>query len=155
LSSASPPRVRFELSPSPLLATLIVAAHLAAAAAVYSVMQGWAAAALAVAILLLGVAAAWSRALLRSRHSVRAIQLGGEQPVFELAGGESPSVAVGHRRYVTRFVVTLPLSRPLSRTLLVTADMLGPREFRRLRLWAIWGRLPVERRGVAPAQLAS
>jgi hypothetical protein len=86
---------------------------------------------------------------------VRAIQLGGEQPVFELAGGESLGVAVGHRRYVTRFVVTLPLSRPLSRTLLVTADMLGPREFRRLRLWAIWGRLSVERRGVAPAQLAS
>jgi hypothetical protein len=150
LSSASPPRARFELSPSPLLAALIVAAHLAAAAAVCSVLQGWAAIALAVALVLLGAAAAWSRALLRSRDSVRAIQLGGEQPVFELAGGESLSAAVGDRRYVTRFVVTLPLSRPLGRTLLVTADMLGPREFRRLRLWALWGRLP----GVALAQLA-
>ena len=113
-------------------------------------MQGWPAAGLAVAIVLLGVAAAWSRALLRSRDSVRAIQLGGEQPVFELAGGESLRAAVGHRRYVTRFVVTLPLSRPLGRTLLVTADMLGAQEFRRLRLWALWGRLP----GVASAQLA-
>ena len=142
--------MRFELSPSPLLAALIVAAHVAAAAAAYSVMRGWAATGLAIAILLLGVAAAWSRALLRSRHSVRAIQLGGEQPVFELAGGESLSAAVGHRRYVTRLVVTLPLSRPPGRTLLVTADMLGAQEFRRLRLWALWGRLPA----VAGAQLA-
>ena len=117
-------------------------------------MQGWAAIGVAVAIVLLGAAAAWSRALLRSRDSVRAIQLGGEQPVFELAGGASLSAAVGRRRYVTRFVVTLPLSRPLGRTLLVTADMLGPQEFRRLRLWAIWGRLPGRLSGVAPAQLA-
>ena len=150
MSGAFSPRVRFELSPSPLLAALIVAAHLVAAVAAYSMLRGWAAAGLAMAIFLLGAAAAWSRALLRSRGSVRAIQLGGEVPVFELAGGESLSAAVGRRRYVTRFVVCLPLASPLGRTLLVTADMLGPREFRRLRLWALWGRLP----GVAPAQLA-
>lgn len=155
MSGASAQRVRFELRPSPLLAALIIAAHVAAAAAVYSVMRGWAAAALAMALLLLGFAAAWSRALLRSAGSVRAIQVGGEQPVFELAGGESLSAAVGDRRYVTRYVVALPLKRPLSRTLLVTADMLGPREFRRLRLWALWGRLPAGPRGVASAQLAS
>jgi hypothetical protein len=133
---------------------LIVAAHLAAAAAVCAVMQGWAAIGLAVALALLGGYAAWSRALLRSRDSVRAIQLGGEQPLFELAGGESLSAAIGQRRYVTRFVVTLPLSHPLSRTLLVTADMVGAQEFRRLRLWAIWGRLPERLPAVAPAQLA-
>ena len=145
--------VRLELSPSPLLATLIVGAHLAAAAAIYSVMHGWAAMALATALLLLGITAAWSRALLRSPASVRAIQLGGEQPVFELAGGESLSAPVGDRRYVTRFVVALPVSKPLSRTLLVTADMLAPDEFRRLRLWALWNRLPSGSGNVAPAQL--
>ena len=150
MSSASARRARFELSPSPLLATLIVAAHLAAAAAICSVMRGWAAAGVAIAIFLLGLAAAWSRALLLSRASVRAIEVGGEVPVFELAGGERLAVEVSHRRYVTRFVVCLPLARPLGRTLFVTADMLGPREFRRLRLWALWERLP----GVAPAQLA-
>ena len=117
-------------------------------------MQGWTALVLGLLLVALGLAAAWSRALLRSPRSVRAIQIGGEQPVFELACGESLSAAVGHRRYVTRFLVTLPLARPLGRTLLVSADMLGPREFRRLRLWAIWGRLPAERPAVAPAQLA-
>jgi hypothetical protein len=150
LSGASFQRVRFELSPSPLLATLIVGAHLAAAITAYWVMQGWAATGLAAALMLLGLAAAWSRALLRSRASVRAIEVGGEVPVFELAGGERLTATVGHRRYVTRFVVCLPLAPPLARTLFVTADMLGPREFRRLRLWALWERLP----GVAPAQLA-
>ena len=147
--------VRLELSPSPLLAAGIVGAHVAAGSAVYSVMQGPAGVLLALALVALGAAAAWSRALLRSPASVRAIQLGGEQPVFELASGESLSAAVGDRRYVTRFVVALPLARPLSRTLLVTADMLGPKEFRRLRLWALWNRLPSESANVAPAQLLS
>jgi hypothetical protein len=151
--------VRFDVSPSPRFAAAIVGAHLAAAIAVYSVLQGWAAATLAIALFLLGCAAAWSRALLRSPASVRAIQVGGDQPIFELANGESLSAAVGERRYVTRFVVALPLGRPLSRTLLLTADMLGPREFRRLRLWSLWNRLPSRtpsaERNVAPAQLLS
>jgi hypothetical protein len=153
--SAHVPRVRFDLAPSPVLAALIVGAHLAAAVAVYMIMHGWAAVALATALFLLGVAAAWSRGLLRSPAAVRAIQLGGDQPLFELAGGESLSAPVGDRRYVTRYLIALPLGKPLSRTLLVTADMLGPREFRRLRLWALWNRLPSDRRNVAPAQLLS
>jgi hypothetical protein len=147
--------VRFELSPSPALAAAIAGAHLAAGIALYSVMPGWAGAALGLALGALGAAAAWSRALLRSPASVRAIQLGGEQPVFELAGGESLSAPVGKRRYVTRYLVTLPLGGPLGRTLLVTRDMLGEREFRRLRLWALWNRLPSESVNVAPAQLLS
>jgi hypothetical protein len=153
--SAHLPQVRFNLAPSPSLAALIIGAHLAAALAVCAVLHGWAAAALATALVVLGVAAAWARALLRSTGSVRAIQLGADQPVFELAGGESLSAAVGDRRYVTRYVVALPLAKPLSRTLLITADMLGQREFRRLRLWALWNRLPSDRRNVAPAQLLS
>ena len=43
-------------------------------------------------------------------------------------------------------MVTLPLN---GRTVLITRDMLGAEEFRRLRLWALWGKLP----GVAPEQL--
>jgi hypothetical protein len=142
---------RFELSPSPWLAAGMVAAHLAAGIAAFTWMQGAAGVLLALALLALGAAAAWSRALLRSPGSVRALQLGGEFPVFELASGQSLSAPVGDRRYVTRYVVALPLGKPLGRTLLVTADMLGRREFRRLRLWALWGRLPA----VAPKQLAT
>jgi hypothetical protein len=50
--------------------------------------------------------------------------------------------------------VVLPLLTPFRRTLLVTADMLDPAEFRRLRIWALWNRLPSER-GVAAKQLAA
>jgi hypothetical protein len=131
--------VRFELSPSPLLAAALVAAHAAAALAAYWVMPGLAGALLALALIALGGATAWSRALLRSSVSVRAIQVGGAETLFELAGGESFQVRVAERRYVTRYVVALPLK---NRTLLVTADMLGAAEFRRLRLWALWNRLP-------------
>jgi hypothetical protein len=126
-------------------------AHAAAAAAAYVVLPGIAGAALAVAFLALGLAAAWSRALLRAASSVRAIEIGGATPVFRLVDGSEVAAPVGARRYVTRYVVALPLARPLRRTLLVTADMLGGEEFRRLRLWALWNRLP----GVAPKQLAA
>jgi hypothetical protein len=115
------------------------------------VLPGIAGAALALAFLALGAAAAWSRALLRAASSVRAIELGGATPVFRLADGAELAAPVAARRYVTRYVVALPLGRPLRRTLLVSADMLGVEEFRRLRLWALWNRLP----GVAPKQLAA
>ena len=70
--------------------------------------------------------------------------------VVEFDGTEL-AAPVAARRYVTRYVVALPLGSPLRRTLLVSADMLGVEEFRRLRLWALWNRLP----GVAPKQLAA
>ena len=144
--------VRFELSPSPALAVAILAAHAAAGVALYLVVPGWPGVLLALALLALGAAAAWGRALLRSAASVRAIEIGGPSPVFHLANGESLAAPVAARRYVTRHVVVLPST---SRTLLVTRDMLGAAEFRRLRLWALWNRLPSERRNVAPKQLAA
>jgi hypothetical protein len=147
--------VRLELKPSPALAIAIVAAHIAAAAAVYVALPRAAGVALALALVALGAAAAWSRALLRSRSSVRAIEIGGPQPIFELASGERLAVLAAARRYVTRHVVALPLRGGLGRTLLVTGDMLPAEEFRRLRIWALWNRLPAARRGVAPKQLAA
>ena len=140
---------RLVLKPSAALATIILLAHGGAAAATYVVLPGWRGALLATLFAALGVAAAWSRALLRTVSSVRAIELGGAQPVFELASGDSFAAEVSERRYVTRYLVALPYRRsatarrPLSRTLLVTADMLGAQEFRRLRIWALWNRLPV------------
>jgi len=139
---------RLELRPSPALAAAIIAGHAAAAAAAYLVVPGVMGAALGAALLALGLAAAWSRALLRSSSAVRAMELGGPQPVFELANGERFAADVAARRYVTRYMVALPLGR---RTLLVTADMLGAQEFRRLRIWALWNRLPA----VAAKQLAA
>lgn len=50
-------------------------------------------------------------------------------------------------RHVTRLWVIVPAGRAPTRRLLVTADMLAPEEFRRLRVWALWGSIA----GQAPA----
>jgi hypothetical protein len=146
----SAPVLRLTLVPSPLLALMIVALHAAAAASVLAVLHGIAAALLALALFLLGLAAAWSRALLRSRASVRALEITGPALTLELTGGDRIAAQIAERRYVSRLAVTLPLRQP-RRTLLITADMLPATEFRRLRIWALWGRLP----GVAAAPLAA
>jgi hypothetical protein len=130
------------LSPSWNLAAAIVALHAAAAAAVVFTWGNPGGYALGAALVALGLAAAWGRALLRARRSVVAIDVAGR---VELRNGASHAIAAG-RRHVGRFMVTLPLK---GRTVLVTRDMLGAEEFRRLRLWALWGKLP----RVAPEQL--
>ena len=123
-----------------------MALHAAAAASVLAVM-GVSGVVLALALLGLGMAAAWSRALLRSGGSVRALEIG-PALTLELRSGERIAAEIAARRYVSRLAVTLPLRRP-RRTILVTADMMASPDFRRLRIWALWGRLP----GVAAAQL--
>jgi hypothetical protein len=140
---------RFELSPSWTLAIAIVVLHAGAAAAVFTVLPTALGAALAAALSALGLAAAWSRALLRSPESMRALAFGPAGITLELKNGRSFVAEVGERRHVSRFMVTLPVRRPVRRTILVSRDMLNGEEFRRLRLWALWGRLPK----VAPKQL--
>ena len=136
-----------QLSPSRPLAVLIVAAHLCAAAAAALALPGWAGGLLAAALAALGLASAWSRALLRSPRSVRALRFG-DGAVAELASGASFALRQGG--HVSRFMVTLA-ARDSRRHLLVTADMLDRESFRVLRLWALWGKLP----GVAGKQLAA
>ena len=143
--------LRLELRPSRALAAAIVVAHAAAAIAAYLTIPGTMAALLAGLLLMLGLTTAWSRALLASRGSVRTLEVGGTQAMVELASGERFPAEVARRRYVTRFLVALPLTHPGRRTLLVTADMLGREEFRRLRIWALWNQLP----GVAAKQLTA
>jgi len=130
--------LRLVLSPSPVFAGAIVALHAAAGASAFLVMGGLAGAALAAALLALGLAAAWSRALLGSARSVRALEIAGEALVLELRNGERIAAAPPARCYVSRLAVVLPLGR----TVLVAADMLSPAEFRRLRIWALWQKLP-------------
>jgi hypothetical protein len=133
---------RFELSPSWSLAAVIVGLHALAAGCVLAVLPGMAGAALAAALLALGMAAAWSRALLGSRRSARVLELADLQGIVELRSGERLSTAAGKPRYVHRLMVTLPAGHPFSRTILVTRGMLSEESFRRLRVWALWGRLP-------------
>jgi hypothetical protein len=134
--------IRFELAPSPALAAAIVLAHGLAALAAWTALPELSGILLAFALAALGVAAAWSRALLRARGSLRAIELEGGKAVFELAGGARMQAPAGGRRYVARHLLAVPLGGPLGRTALVTADMLRPGEFRRLRIWALWNRQP-------------
>ena len=143
-------RLRLELAPSPRLALAIVALHGLAAACVVLLIPGAAGLALGAALGALGLAAAWARALLRSSLSVRALELEGPESVWlELANGERLSAQVSRRRHVGRLAVTLPILRPVRRTVLVSRDMLRGDSFRLLRIWALWGRLP----GVAGKQL--
>jgi hypothetical protein len=137
---------RLALLPSRFLAAAILGLHMAAAGCVRLALPGWGGIALAAALLVAGLVAARSRALLAAPTSPRALVLG-DRLAVELVNGETLS---GERRpgHVSRWLVTLPVEK---RTLLVTRDMLGEEEFRRLRLWALWGRLP--RRSVAAVQL--
>ena len=144
--------LRLELAPSAPFAALILALHAAAALAAFLVVRGPAGAALAALLVALGAAAAWSRALLRAPRSVRALEIGEGSLVLELRSGQRIHAEPPARCYVSRLAVALPLALlPFRRTLLVSADMLEPGQFRRLRLWALWRRLPA----VAGKQLAS
>ncbi|HYX62926.1 MAG TPA: protein YgfX [Burkholderiales bacterium] len=147
--------LRLELRPSYRLAGAIVAAHGAAGLAVVALLGGVSGLALGGALLALGVAAAWSRALLRGRDAVCAIELAADEARVELGSGETVVAAVGARRYVSRLFVTFSLGAPAlrwrgPRTVLVAGDMVERGEFRRLRIWALWGKLP----DVAAEQLA-
>jgi hypothetical protein len=139
----NPRRLRIELAPSAFLASALVALHAAAALCVLALVPGAAGLALAALLALLGVSAAWSRALLRAPSAVRALELGGPQLEVRLANGERMQAEVAERRYAGRHMVILPLARPVRRTILVTRDMTDADSFRRLRIWALWGRLPV------------
>jgi hypothetical protein len=144
-------RLRIDLRPSPRLAALMVAAHAAAATGAAIALPGAAGSLIAALLLGLGFASAWNRALLRARKSIRAIEIDAAGLVLEAADGERIPALPAGRRYVGRWLVTLPLRRPSRLTILVTPGMLAPAPFRRLRLWALWGKLPP----VAGVQLAS
>jgi len=140
LSARAP--LRLELAPSRALAAAIVALHAAAAVCILLVLPSTAGAVLASCLMLLGLAAAWGRALLKSPASVRALEVSGLELTLELASGERITCQPAGRRYVNRLMVTLPLRSPMRRTLLITGDMLERDAFRRLRIWALWGKLP-------------
>ena len=147
MNSAQP--VRLALSPCGKLAMLILLLHTVAALCFLTILTGWPAAIAAALVLALGVAAAWDRALLRAGRSPRTIEIrpSGEA-VCLFAEGDSAAVEA-RGGGVTRYWVALRLRSRWRRSLLVAAGMLPPESFRRLRLWALWGRLP----GVAPWQL--
>ena len=142
------PLLQLRLRPSRVLAGGLVLLHALAFACIVLVLPGAWGFALGALVLALGAAAAWDRALMRSRRSVRALTLfPAAKAVLSLADGSRLEGTVAARRNVSRWWVSLPLE---GRTLLVARDMLSEGDFRRLRIWALWGWVP----GVAAAQLA-
>jgi hypothetical protein len=122
----------------------MVAAHAGAACGAALALGHATGVALGAAILALGMAGAWGRALLRSPSSIRAIEIQAEQVRITLASGVSMEVRIAPRRYVSRWLVTLSIVAPTRRTVLITSDMLPAASFRRLRVWSLWGRLARE-----------
>jgi hypothetical protein len=136
--------LRLELRASRALAGALALVHGVGALCVLAVVPGYAGAALALLLLALGAATARDRALLRARGSLRALELGeGGAATLELADGRRLAGRVGERRHVGSWWVALPFEGEARRNIIVARDMLAPVEFRSLRLWALWGRVPV------------
>ena len=136
-------RLRLALKPSPLLATAIVAAHAAAAACAALLLPALPGALILVALLVLGALAACRAALLLSPSAVRTLEIEGTKITLTLANGASLAAEIAERRYVHRFMVVVLVRRPARRAILITRDMLPGDSFRLLRVWALWGRVPV------------
>jgi hypothetical protein len=136
------PALRLELRASRFMTAAILSGHLAAAACLAVALPGAAGAGAGVLVLLLGAMAAWDLALLRGRRSIRALELRGDNAaVLTLADGRRLAGSVAARRNVNRWWVTLPLRGVVRRSVVVARDMLPADEFRRLRIWALWGRV--------------
>ena len=149
MNSAQP--VRLALSPSAGLAAFALALHAGAAVAILTVLTGWLGLSLALLVLGLGAAAAWDRARLRSKGSLRAIEIRSSgEACAVLADGTPAALEPGRGNGVTRYWVSLRLPARRGYSILVAGGMLPPAAFRLLRLWAMWGRLPA----VAPRQLS-
>jgi hypothetical protein len=135
--------LRLVLNPSPGFAATILGVHALAAASLWISFPGRVAAVIALLVAVLGCVTAWDRALLRGRRSVRALEIGGPEDVLlEFSDGTRRAARSPRRRHVSRFGVGLRLVGLRRRSLFVWAGMLDPVAARRLRLWALWGRVP-------------
>ncbi|HXZ92151.1 MAG TPA: protein YgfX [Burkholderiales bacterium] len=136
-------RLSVELSPSGVLAGTIVAIHALAGACAALALSGPGGAVLALLLPALGVAAAWDRALLRGRKSVTGMVIEGPASLrLRTRDGRETEVRATGRKHVSRLAVIVPVRGSMRRTIVVVRDMLDAESFRRLRLWALWGKVP-------------
>lgn len=135
--------LRLELGASNALAGALVLIHGTGAACLGWWIPGYAGPAMALLVLGLGAVSIFDRALLRNRASPSALELSADGAVtLESKDGRRQVCRAGARRYVGNRWVILDLSASPRRLLLVARDMLSPADFRRLKLWALWGRVP-------------
>ena len=138
--------LRLELRASRALAVAVVLVHGAGAAAAILAAPGAFGVGLAALLLAMGAVALWRGALLRAPGSIRVVELADDGAVsLELASGARTAARIVERRHVSPWWVVLPVQAS-RRAVLVPRDMLAPDDFRRLRLWALWGRVPASAR---------
>lgn len=138
--------LRLELRASRALAGAVVLVHGGAAGAAMLTVPGPFGLGLAALLLTMGAVALWRGALLRAPGSIRVVELAADGAVcLELASGARTAGRIAQRRHVSPWWVVLPIQAS-RRAVLVTRDMLAPGDFRRLRLWALWGRVPASAR---------
>jgi len=142
------PALRVELRASRALAAVILSLHAAGAIAALGAIGGGAGAGLAVVLMLAGAVATRDRALLVGERAVRALEFDPEGKLAaELSNGTRIAGSGGARRHLGPWWVVVPLAgRPWA--VLVVQDMLAPEAYRRLRVWALWGRLPPVARAI-------
>ena len=146
------PILRLALSPSRRYAAAILGAHAAAAACVVAMAPGWPGIALGVLLAALGIFAARDRALLAGAQAVRTFEiLGSGEAQLVFADGRTAAAAPVRGVGVNRHWVALGCASAARRGFLVTAGMLPAEQFRLLRLWALWGKVP----GTVPGRLAA
>ncbi len=143
--------LRLPLDGSWTLAAWAVAAHAAAAICVTLAWPAPAGFLVAVLLALLGTAASWRLVLLRASSSPGTLLLGAEGAFAVLLRGGRRIDSGPGVRFVTGHCVVLRTGSAACPTVLVAAGMLGPADLRRLRVWALWGRVP---RGAAAGSLA-
>ena len=147
--------MRLELRASLVLTLLTAAIHCAAAAVFWFFLPspaGTVAAALTVVHAMLAIR---ERTLLLGLSAPAYLELERDSSlVAGLRSGKSIKGQVSARRYVSRWLVVLDLgwSPMRHRTILVARDMLPARQFRNLRLWALWDALPTAARAASLAQ---
>lgn len=97
---------------------------------------------LAVSVTVLAGLAGLSRILFPAGRHTRALAIGREgRLTLELDDGSRAEGRAGDRRYVSRFWVILPWNGPDGPgQLVLTRDMFSEDAFRKLRLWALWGK---------------
>ena len=137
--------MRLELRASPVLTLLTLAIHGLAMAVVWSALAPLPGVCAVAVLSVLAVVALRERTLLRAPNAPSVLELKGDGSlVVRLRGGREIGGMAAPRRYVSRWLVVFDLILPAHahRTILVARDMLPPREFRHLRLWALWNALP-------------
>jgi hypothetical protein len=126
------------------MTALVIAVHGVAAAVLALALPPVAGLAVACLLALSSGLAVRRDTLLVTGDAPSSLELGVDREVVAHLRGGSALRGVAPRSYVSRWLVVLDLVRPDAsrRTILVARDMLPAREFRLLRLWALWGGVP-------------